>query len=177
MAEHPLFNGTGLNTVFRANLSLPPLAPGECIRSQADMQRWLEKAEIDIQSANRALFAFTAGPESSATSDDRDMLRAMFDDQGRFLGMVIFSTDVQAWQIPGVNGELKTIYRTQGTLEEDMKEKLLSGWQLCDGSAVAPDLTPKTITDSSGDTHDPNPSPFFKGAAPDWDIYTVMRVS
>lgn len=177
MAEHPLFNGTGLNTVFRANFSLPPLAPGECIRSQDEMQRWLERAQIDIQSANRALFAFTAGPASSATPDDRDKLRAIFDEGGRFLGMAIYSTDVQAWQIPGVQGELKTIFRTETTVEEDMQEKLLTGWQLCDGSGSAPDLTPKTVTDSGSNTHTANPSPFFSGSAPDWDVYTVCKVA
>lgn len=188
--EHPLFNGTGISTLFRAFLSLPQLAPGQCLRTIEEFQAWFQTARIDVESRDGVLFAYTAGPASSATADDRDKPRFLFDSAGRYLGLALWIPEVQNWSLAGVPGELRTIVRTEGTVAEDIEAKHLHGWILCDGSdGSAPDLTPQEITIQvdigtaptvnmkTSEPFTPAPQPFFQGTAPDWDIYTVCKVA
>lgn len=178
MAEHPLFTGTGLNTLFRATFTLPPLPPNDCFRTPEELREWVQKAVIDVASRQTALFAYTAGPASSATPDDRDKPRILFDEQGRFLGIALWVPEVQNWSLAGAPGELKQVVRSESTVAEDMEAKALSGWVLCDGATGgAPDLTPKEVTDDGGKKHTANPTAFFAGTAPDWDRYTVIKLA
>lgn len=165
---NPLFNGTGTTTLFRARLDIPPLPPGECLRDSESLRQWLAESAISIVSRNLALFAYTAGPASAATPDDRDKPRILFDEGGRYLGPALWMPDVQGWSLAGVPGELKTVVRSKGTVAEDMEAKALNGWFLADGSNPAlPDLKPAP-DDANG---------FFVGTAPDFEVYTVGKVA
>lgn len=181
MSEHPLFRGTGLETLFRASVELPPLPPGGCFRSAEDLRAWIEQLTVNVTSRGNAMFAYTAGPASSATPADRDKPRILFDEEGRFLGLALWVPEVQNWSIAGAPGELKTIVRSASTVAEDMEQKALHGWFLCDGSqAGLPDLTPvdnSIVVGNQTYNFQPTPSPFFSGTAPDWDRYTIGKVA
>lgn len=179
MSEHSLFSNVGQKSLFRAILSLPPLNPGQCLRSAGELREWFGKSGFDIQSD--ALFGYTAGPPSTASPSDRDKPRILFDEQGRFLGIALWLPDVQNWSIAGAPGELKTVVRSANTVEEDMENKALFGWVLCDGdNAGAPDLKPVETSITAGNqtiTFTVEPQPFFQGTAPDWDVYTVCKIA
>lgn len=178
MSEHNLFTGTEDSSIFQALLEVPPQPPGECIRTFDQLKSWIASIGISIKSVGNAIFSFTAGPPSAVGPDDKDKLRILFDEQGRFLGPALWIPEVGNWSLAGVPGEIKTIVRSEDSIELDMEAKALNGWFLCDGStAGAPDLTPKTVTDSGSDTHTANPSPFFSGSAPEWDRYSVMKLA
>lgn len=175
--SNPLFNGTEQETIFRSTLEIPRLPPGTHLNDEDDLREWLEKAIIAITSQN-ALFSYTAGPASSASADDRDKPRFLFDDQGRYIGLALYMPENQDWSLAGAIGEIKTVSRSESTVVADMEIKHLAGWFLCDGTAGgAPDLTPQEVTDSGGDTHDADPPAFFAGSAPEWDIYSVIKIS
>jgi hypothetical protein len=178
MSENNLFRGTGTSTLFRATVELPPLPPGQCLQSAEDLRTWLEQLIIQVASRENAMFGYTAGPASSAKAEDRDKPRILFDEAGRYLGLALWIPEVQHWSIAGAPGETKTVVRSAATVADDMAEKALFGWFLCDGShAGLPDLTSKEVTDSAGGKHKANPGPFFIGTAPDWDVYTVGKVA
>jgi len=160
---NPLYNGTGPTTLFRARLDIPPLPPGDCLRDPESLRQWLLQSVVSIASRNQALFAYTAGPISAATPDDRDKPRLLFDDEGRYLGLALWIPEIQNWSLAGAPGELKTIVRSEPTIAEDMAAKALHGWLLADGSAAGvPDLTGE--------------SALFRGTAPEWEVYTVGKI-
>lgn len=162
MAEHVLFLGTGQNTLFRSVLSIPPLPPGKCLESDEDLRAWLEKATVDVESTNEAMFGYSAGNKNGARPDDKDKPRVLFNDQGVYLGLALFLPEIQEWGLAGVPGEMKTVKRSESNVEDDMKEKALAGWFLADGDNGTEDMT----------AH----GGFFIGAAPDYDVYTVQKV-
>lgn len=162
MSNNPLFNGTEKETLFKAGLQIPPLPTGESLRNNDELRAWIEKAVISIESQQTAMFSYTAGPVSSATAEDRDKPRFLFNETGTYLGIALYMPANQNWSLAGVPGELKTVIRTASTVEKDMEDKFLFGWALADGSNGA---IPSQITNDA----------FFQGSAPDWDVYTVGK--
>jgi hypothetical protein len=188
--SHPLISGLGAAPPFKSRLSLNPLPPGTCFENFEQLQKWIEEAQVTITAKQPGFLLGTAGTIESADRDDRDKLRAMFDDEGRFFGFAVFSVSAQNWSLAGVPGELRTIRRSELNVERDMEVKALNGWFLCDGSTVGvPDLRPKeqavevTVGSETGEgTFTPDNNGFFSGADPEdenqlWDIYTVMKLA
>ena len=86
-----------------------------------------------------------------------------YDEEARPMGIYAWSIISLAWVRTGVVGEMLTVLRTEGTVEKDRDVKgLLGGWELADGTLGTPD-------------HTTYPSD-FDGSAPDWDLYTVIRI-
>lgn len=160
--EHPLFNGTGQNTLFRTTLNLPPLPPGGCLTDANSIREWFAKATVDVQSNDTALFGYAAGTKDAASPRDKDKPYFLFNAQGVYLGLSAFLPEIQDFSLPGVPGEFKTVKRSESTVEEDMREKCLGGWFLADGTNGTDDLTGEAAC--------------FAGDAPDYTRYTVMKV-
>lgn len=175
--SNPLFNGTEQESIFKATVEIPPLPPGKTLDNVSELREFIEKAVINISSEN-ALFGYSSGPISNADADDRDKPRFIFDDEARFIGIGLFIPEIQNWSLSGVIGEIKTVSRSESTVVLDIQKKILNGWFLCDGTTPgAPDLTPKEVTDDGGKKHFANPGAFFTGSAPDWDIYSVIKIA
>ncbi len=135
--------------------------PGGCLESPADLEKWFRGFQVEFNFQTVA-FAYTAGTVAMATANDQTLPRLLFDDLGRFIGMAVWDTNVGGWTTGSRVGELKTIVRTENTLEEDMEKKNLSGagWYLADGSQIPiPDYTSKPG--------------FLEGSGPDYSVYTV----
>lgn len=172
---------------LRTKLVPAPAPTSGCITSYADLLRWFSSFTIEVMF--NKLFGYTAGKKQDVLREDQSMPRFMFSDDDRYLGVTVWSPELGAWVVGGCIGELKTVVRTAGTVEEDIANKCLQGWAVCDGSVNGvPDLT----ADLSGDEQnlvDPGnavadtvkskskvKSPWFKGSSAAWEIYTVMYI-
>lgn len=145
---------------FTARIVPAPYKSGGCPQSVNDLIEWMRTFTVEVKFDGVA-FGYSAGTPDLATPDNRVTPRLMFDDQGRFIGLMVWDTNLGAWATGARVGELKTVVRTADTTEDDLDNKLLSsGWYLCDGTtAPLPDLTAEPG--------------FFRGSSPNWDIYTV----
>jgi hypothetical protein len=151
--------------VFSSRLDIPP--PPACLGSPQAMRDWLMLSAVTTK-AGQAFFGYTVGTIASATSEDRDKPRFIFDEADRYLGLAAWLPDLQGWSVGGQVGELKTLVRVAGTVSADLESRPLAGWKLADGTAPGvPDLTPKP------DASPPFPPIYFQGTAPDWGLYTV----
>lgn len=151
--------------VFGSRLDIPP--PPECLSSPQSLRDWLSASAVTTI-ASGVLFGYTVGTMASATPEDRDKPRFIFDDQDRYLGLAVWMPNLQGWSIGGQVGQLMTLTRIAGTVAADLAARPMAGWKLADGTAPGiADLTPK-----------PSASPvfppiYFQGTAPDWGLYTV----
>lgn len=144
-----------------ASLEIPPLEKGKCIQTPEDLVRWMKSIGVKFD-FSKVAFGYTAGTIEDASVDDRTLPRFLFDNEGRFIGIAVWSANLGKWETAATLGEFKTINRTKDTVQEDMEYKNLkgAGWYLADGNTIGvPDLT---STD------------FFQGADPNYDVYTVM---
>lgn len=192
--SHPLISGFGPPPPVESRIRLNPPAPGTCPRSFEELQQWIEQGIVETKFREGRVMYATAGPVNSATTQDHEIPRFVFDDQGRWLGLALWMPEIQNWSISGAPGEIRTIKRTFDTVEQDMREKLFNGWFVCDASiAGAPDLTPQEVSTSmtiNGDfgsgpqdysvttTYTPESNAFFvPGDGEEWDIYSVIRIA
>lgn len=174
------------STILKANLEVPPLPGGKnCLKSVDDLAAWMKT--IVVRVGFGWLFGYSSGTPAGAATELRSMPRFLYDDSDRYIGLAVWVPALGGWTIPGVIGELKTVQRTANVLTDDLKNKNLLGWHVCDGSTTGvPDLTAKMTT---GDQKliDPDNtlnskirfnaslnSPWFQGSGPEWDVYTVM---
>lgn len=175
--------------ILQTQLEVPPLPGGSnCLKSLTELVAWLKTCTVRFNFG--MLFGYTSGTAIGAPPESRGLPRYLFDDSDRFVGVSVWVPSLGAWTIAGVIGEIKTVQRTAITLVQDMADKNLYGWKLCDGSSTGvPDLTAKM---ESGDSKliDPDgyianakvgynakiPNPFFAGAGPVWDRYSVMYI-
>lgn len=184
-----LVNGTNDGRVLRAELKLAPFDEVGCPKTFEQLRQWVQQAEV-VFSLN-APFGYTSGTRQNANPDSRALPRFMFDEQGRYLGLQAFVPSLGRWTTGAYIGELKTIYRTASTLALDMENKGLAGagWIICDGKDNrVPDLTvdlqgtdqnlvdPDNHVNDSVKSKSKVKSPWFRGTAPDWDIYTVCYI-
>lgn len=156
----PLSEGELPYMPFIAKVIPAPLQRGTCPKTPQDLMDWFAKATVEVRFDGVA-FGYSAGTLEDATPDVRNAPRLVFDDQGRYLGTMVWDTNLGVWTTGARIGELKTLVRTADTLEEDLAGKNLgAGWYLCDGNqAPLPDLT---AVDG-----------FFQGSTPNWSVYTV----
>lgn len=179
--SHPLLS-TQHPLNFRSRLDIPAFPPGQCITGPESIRSWLETSAILTQT-DGLLFQYTAGLMQDATPEARPYPRFIFDDEGRCVGLALWMPELQGWTIPGQIGELKTLQRVKTTVADDLAARPLAGWRLCDGATAGlPNLSaPQTVnasftTPANGAATVDIPSPFFTGAAPEWDRYTVGYV-
>jgi hypothetical protein len=162
----PLLDQT--TPTFTSRIDIPP--PPACLNSPEAMREWLARSVVPTTSSG-IMFGYTVGTIASATTEDRDRPRFVFDDQERYLGLAVWMPELQGWTIGGQVGELKTIVRVAGSVAADIAARPLSGWKLADGTAPGvPDLKP---TPSASP---PFPPIYFQGTSPDWTVYTVAFV-
>lgn len=178
-ASHPLQSGIGAPPPIEGRLQLNTLPPGECLSDLADLQSWIEDGNVSAIIRNTGVMFGSAGEISNSTTADRNYPRITFDSEGRYLGILLYVPEIQNWSIAGVPGELKTIFRTEDTVEEDMEAKFLSGWFVADGENATIDLTPQEVTvEDAGNpvgTFTPDNNGFFSGEEEAWDVYTVQK--
>lgn len=180
---HPLTSGAAIATLFQNQVTIPDFPNGACPSTLDDLRAWLETMQIQT-SANKSLFGYTAGTIESASVEDRDWPRIVFDDQGRYVGVALWMPEMQGWSIPGQIGQYMTLRRVKDTLVKDIAGRPLAGWRLCDGTTVGlPNLTSNTVlnTMSLASTPVANgtvsiPSPWFSGTSPNYDTYTLGYV-
>lgn len=177
--SHPLLTGFTAPPPIQARLTLNALPSGSCIESLDQLREWIEGGVIEFFFRSGSFIHGTAGTLEGATVNDRDMARLMFDDEGRCLGLGLYSPQAKAWVRPGVPGELLTIYRTEDTVARDMETKLLrNGWLLCDGTVTG---APNLVGSKPGATeHDPPiyaDNDFFRKDEGEWTLYTVIKVA
>ena len=170
---------------LQAKVVPSPVPATGCFTSWADLIAWLRSFTIDV--AFGKLFGYTAGKREDVTRDMQGLPRFMFDAANRYLGVAVWVPELGSWSIGGIIGELKTVVRTAGTVADDMAEKMLAGWAVCDGSTQGvPDLT-ADLEGTESSLVDPDnavadtvkskgkvKSPWFKGSSTAWEIYTVM---
>lgn len=139
----------------------PGPAPTSCITSFDDLSKWLSTFGVEW-TTQQVAFAYSAGPISRATPEQRSFPRFIFSDTGIYVGLGIYDPTLGNWVIGGSLGELKTVIRTSTTMAEELVDKGFqgSGWHLADGTTAGiPDLTAN--------------DGFFTGSGPNWTIYTV----
>lgn len=155
----PLAQGNLPPAPINAKVTPGPL-PTSCITSFEGLAAWLSTFGVEF-TLQQVAFAYSAGPVSQATPEQRSFPRFIFNDIGLYIGLGIYDSTLGSWTIGGVVGELKTVYRTSATMAEELDAKGFtgSGWHLADGSSAIPDLTANTG--------------FFTGSGPNWTVYTV----
>lgn len=168
MASHPLVTGFKAAPPIKARLVLNAIPGDGCLESFDAMREWIEDGVVEFVVQSNEIVYGSAGTLDAATIEDRNAPRLMFDEEGRCLGFALWSPDAKQWVRSGAPGEILTIFRTEGTVERDMEVKLLKGgWRVCDGSlSGVPDLSPDAGQENA----------HFKGAPPEWDVYTVGKV-
>jgi len=157
----PLATGELPNSPFTAKIVSVPYPDGDCPQSPEDLRKWFDSFGVQFSTTGVA-FGYTAGTLDTATPNDQILPRLLFDDQQRFLGLAVWSTNLGAWSTGALIGETKTIIRSAATVMDDMEQKglLNAGWHLMDGNtAGVPDYHAK--------------DGWFSGAGPNYDVYTV----
>jgi hypothetical protein len=143
--------------VFNARLDLQP--PPDCLSTPEELRAWLARSVVSMK-VDGVLFGYTVGTLSAATEEDRDKPRFVYDAQDRYLGLALWSKELQGWTIGGQVGQLMTLARFGPSVAADLAARPMAGWKLADGTAVGvPDLKANTN--------------FFTGTSPDWGVYTV----
>lgn len=174
------------------NFQLEPIADGDCPISVNDLLRHI----VDkLRGQVTMPFEFSKWIVSAEqpTADQKTLAWLRVDERtSAFLGLFLWNTTVGEWQRGAAVGERITKVRTESTVAKDRKKwGLLAGWELANGKAAGvADLTKEidvslkggkvTIDDVEHDVTGLTgtiPSPWFSGSAPDWDVYTVVKVA
>ena len=143
---------------IQAALKLPK--PVTCPATMDDLVAWIERALITFEGSTTN-FGATEPDESG-----RAVPWIKTDSNRNVLGVYTYSAThgkwVRDWGIPV--GGLQIVYRTAVTIKADREDKdLLTGWELADGEGVSG----LNLKSDSG---------YFKGTAPEYDIYTLLFV-
>jgi hypothetical protein len=140
------------------NVKLRIPRPAVCPTSIDDMIRMLESASITFPGSV---------PNFGPVEPGEDLRNAAWiktDSNRNPLGTFTYSATagrwLRDWAVPV--GTLRTVSTSAANVQADREDKsLIDGWELADGSGI-----------SGLDLRD-NPA-FFKGAAPDYEFYTVL---
>lgn len=149
-------------TVFASRLDIPP-PPPECLNSPDALRAWLNRSTVTTQ-AGGVIFGYTVGTIASATAEDRDKPRFIFDVEGRYLGLAVWVPSLQGWTIGGQIGQLMTLVKISGgTAQSDLDARPMRGWRFADGGTTGiPNLRPESGNNT-----------FFTGTQGEWSVYTV----
>lgn len=157
--------------------------PTSCPTSIGGLLDILRRAEVTFPGATGMLVNFGADIPSE---DYRDMPWIKTDGDRNPLGIFTYSATKGKWVrdfgVP--RGGILTVMRGEDTLQADRESKgLTDGWELADGTGITGlDLrdTNETQTISVGTASAsislPKLRGFFKGTAPEYEVYTLVFI-
>lgn len=157
--------------------------PTSCPTSIAELLDILRRAEVTFPGANGKLVNF--GPDTPS-EDFRDLPWIKTDGDRNPLGTFTYSATKGKWVrdfgVP--RGGLLTVFRGESTIQADREAKgLTDGWELADGTGITSlDLRDSNETQSisvgtaTAQISLPKLRGFFKGSAPDYEVYTLVFV-